>query len=252
VIRAIAGVRDAFLTVSPSDGTRTRVDARPGSLDRLCQRALIFEPSEARSAPDRSGFRLPRAARAGTRARMRNLLGIFFFAITIGAAGCGASQHGAGGHDEHAGCEHCKPGERGEDCDHCKHGKHGEREKQAPAMAGPVGELHAVLAPVWHSAPGAGRAAKACEQAQALRERAAAVSAAPPPEGASPERAAATKDLVTAADALVAACAAEGKPEVEAKLSTFHDAFHKVAELSGHGGRHEGHDGREGHEGHGH
>jgi hypothetical protein len=104
-----------------------------------------------------------------------------------------------------------------------------------------MGDLHAVLAPVWHD-KGEGRLTKACDQASVMQEKAAAVEAAAPPEGANADAyKAAAKDLTAAGSALAAACAAPGRPEVEASFSAFHDAFHKVAEaVSGerHGDHH--------------
>jgi hypothetical protein len=111
---------------------------------------------------------------------------------------------------------------------------HGEHEHHHEEMKGPVGELHAVLAPIWHGTPGPDRVAKACEQAKAMRDRAAAVQAAPAPAKAPAEGYKAAAERLTAAgDALVASCATPGRPEAEAKLVAFHDAFHKIADLSG-------------------
>lgn len=142
---------------------------------------------------------------------MKHFLGLSL-SLSLVATACGGEQHAHGEHE---------------------HGGHHE-------MKGPVGDLHAVLAPIWHSEKGPGRVAKACEQAKTMRERAGAVQAAPPPEGANPEGyKAATLELTTTGDALIAACAADGRPDAEAKFSAFHDAFHKVAESSG--GKHEHH-----------
>ena len=175
-----------------------------------------------------------------------------------GACKC---DHKAGEH-----CEHCKDGackcdhKAGERCEHCKgkeggcahcdgkkphaHGDHHHGEQGAHHEAetkGVVGELHAVLAPVWHDTS-ADRLAKACDQAKAMQDKAAAVETAAPPEGANADGyKAAAKELTGAGSALGAACAAPGRPEVEAKFSAFHDAFHKVAEaISGraHGEHH--------------
>ena len=191
---------------------------------------------------------------------MRYLLG-FVCALALGVAGCGGEQHhahhGEGGKDcscEHkAGehCEHCKQEGKpcdcdhkaGEHCEHCKgkgehaHGDHhahggpGEHGGHHDAeMKGKVGELHAVLAPVWHD-KGADRLTKACDQVKAMQDGAAAVEAAPPPEGANVDAyKGAAKELTAAGGALATACAAAGRPDVEAKFSAFHDAFHKVAE----------------------
>lgn len=162
-----------------------------------------------------------------------------------GACKC---DHKTGEHCEHCkgkggACEHCK-GKEGAGCEHCdeKHknphahggpGEHGHGEAgghHEAEMKGPVGDLHAVLAPVWHD-KSADRLTKACDQAKAMSERATAVEAAAPPAGANADAyKAAAKELTASAGALGTACAATGRAEVDAKLSAFHDAFHKVAE----------------------
>lgn len=162
---------------------------------------------------------------------------VIFSALAIGVAGCGGEQHhaeGPGGehHGEHAKGEHHEHG----DGHHHEGDAHHEHETK-----GPLGELHAVLAPVWHD-KGPDRLTKACDQAQAMRDKSAAVEAAPAPSGADAAAySTAAKEMTAAADALIAACAADGRPDVEAKFSTFHDAFHKAVEKAG-GGPHEHHD----------
>jgi hypothetical protein len=74
---------------------------------------------------------------------------------------------------------------------------------------------HEVLKPVWHSEAGAVRSAKACESSAALVEKAKGVGDA---------------DLSAKSVALDESCKKEGKPEVEAKLSTLHDRFHELME----------------------
>jgi hypothetical protein len=149
---------------------------------------------------------------------------VIVLGLALGAAGCGGEQHHAEGGEHHA-----KAGDHG-------HGeKHHEHE-----MKGPLGDLHAVLAPVWHD-KSPERLTKACDQAKVMRDKSAAVEAAPAPEGVDAAAFTATaKEMTAAADALIAACAADGRPDVEAKFSTFHDAFHKAVEKSG-GGHHEHH-----------
>src|SRR5262249_18386068 len=109
-------------------------------------------------------------------------------------------------------------------------------------VGGAPGEFHAVLSPIWHSDKGPGRVAKACDAAKTMRERASAVETAAPPAGAKPdEYSANAKALTASGDALAAACAADGRPDVEAKLSLLHDAYHKIAEQArgeGHGEHH--------------
>jgi hypothetical protein len=93
-----------------------------------------------------------------------------------------------------------------------EHGEHGE---MAPALR----EFHGVLAPVWHSPEGAARAEKTCANVKALEEKAHATADA---------------ELVAATTALEPACAKEGRPEVEAKLTAIHARFHALAEKHEH------------------
>jgi hypothetical protein len=76
-------------------------------------------------------------------------------------------------------------------------------------------DFHEVLAPIWHSTPGADRVAKACAGQGDLHAKGAAVGDA---------------ELTTAIDAVKTACDTPAKTDVEAKLSTVHDRFHKLAE----------------------
>jgi hypothetical protein len=92
-----------------------------------------------------------------------------------------------------------------------EHGEHGEHGEMAPALQ----EFHGVLAPVWHSPEGAGRAEKTCANVKALEDKA---------------RATADAELVSATTALEPACAREGRPDVEAKLTAIHARFHALAE----------------------
>lgn len=162
---------------------------------------------------------------------MRHLFLLSLFSLAIATAGCGGEQHPANGPEgEH---HHGPEGEH----HHGEHGGHHEDENK-----GPLGDVHAVLAPIWHSPEGPERVAKACEQAQTMRDKSAGVEAAPAPDGADAAAyQAAAKDMTAAADALVAACAADGRPDVAAKLSAFHDAFHKTVEQVS-GKPHEHHD----------
>ncbi len=112
------------------------------------------------------------------------------------------------------------------------HAEHGEGEHHKHEMKGPVGDLHGVLAPIWHD-KGADRLAKACDQQKVMAEKVTAVEAAKAPEGSNAEAyTTATKALTATSTDLGAACAVDGRPDVEAKFSAFHDAFHKVMEAS--------------------
>lgn len=111
---------------------------------------------------------------------------------------------------------------------------HAESGEHHAEMKGPVGDFHSVLAPIWHSAKGPERLAKACDAGKTMADRAAAVESAPPPAGATTDGfKAAAKSLSASVAAFNTACAAPGRPDAEAKLSALHDAFHAVMEQSG-------------------
>ncbi len=96
-----------------------------------------------------------------------------------------------------------------------------------------VDAMHAEIAPVFHAEPGAVRTRAACERASVLHERAIAVQAVPTPAGVDGDHwHGATASLSGAADGLALECSTSG-PAVEERLSDLHDAFHRVAELSG-------------------
>lgn len=76
-------------------------------------------------------------------------------------------------------------------------------------------DFHEVLSPIWHSTPGTERVGKACSGEKDLRAKGAAVADA---------------ELTAAIDAVKAACETPAKTDVESKLSTVHDRFHKLAE----------------------
>lgn len=100
-----------------------------------------------------------------------------------------------------------------------------------PTIPPELGALHDVLAPTWHSEPGATRAAMACTNAARLDEESRVVAAASVPEGVDAAQwSAATEQLTTTCAALVAECTASG-PAVEERLSTYHDAFHALLDL---------------------
>lgn len=122
--------------------------------------------------------------------------------------------------------------------EHGHHGEHhGEHHHEMPA---PVTAYHDVLAPIWHSEPGATRDDRACAAAATFRERAAGVSSAPTPESAQGREAAwtaATTQLSTSSEALATACAATPRGDVAASLTAVHNAFHGLLEAMGRGHR---------------
>jgi hypothetical protein len=107
------------------------------------------------------------------------------------AKGAGEAAHSGGGHHEGGG-----------------HEDHG---KMKPELKG----FHETIKPIWHSSPGTERVTKACAGQAEMSTKAAAVGDA---------------ELTSAVDAVKAACATPDKKDVEAKLSSVHDRFHKLIE----------------------
>jgi hypothetical protein len=100
-----------------------------------------------------------------------------------------------------------------------------------PRIPGNLTALHDVLAPTWHAEPGATRAGMGCTNAARLDEESRAVASSPAPAGVDAAAwGTAAAQLTAASAALVAECGASG-PEVEARLSTLHDAFHALLDL---------------------
>ncbi|MBL8681839.1 MAG: hypothetical protein JNK05_21915 [Myxococcales bacterium] len=108
------------------------------------------------------------------------------------------------------------------------HGEHhgqGEHHQLSPALHA----MHEVLRPVWHSEPGPGRDARACEQAATLRERAGAAQTETLPADAPANSAETRAALVQAAQALVDECSG-ARADVNGKLTALHTAFHHTFE----------------------
>lgn len=122
-------------------------------------------------------------------------------APTSNAATTASEREGRHGH-HHQGDQH-------------REGKPHEHRELPPALH----DFHGVLAPVWHSEPGATRIEKACASRTSMLERA---------------RATGDAELVAAVQALEAACAKDGHPEVELKLAAVHDRFHAAAKIDKH------------------
>lgn len=169
-------------------------------------------------------------------------------ALLFGA--CGGSSESAEGssttggeHCEHEGhCEHCDHHEEhGGDCEHgdCGH-EHGEHGEHHAAMPAEIAALHEELAPVFHQDPGTARGASACEHAESFRAHATTIQAMTAPEGADAAGwTSATATLSSEAEALATDCGAGGA-NADARLDSFHGAFHAVMEAAG--GHHEHHE----------
>jgi hypothetical protein len=135
---------------------------------------------------------------------MKRTISLFF----VLCAACGGASQPAAAPSETTASDH--------DAEHHEHGGHHEHgdHKEHGDLPAPVKDFHAVLGPVWHSDPGAGRAEKACSNGKAFHEKAQATGDA---------------ELIADVAALEAACEKEGRPEVEAKLTTVHERFHAIA-----------------------
>ncbi len=98
-------------------------------------------------------------------------------------------------------------------------------------MPSNLAALHDVLAPVWHSEPGATRASGACAQAGRLDEASRGVAAASTPEGVDATAwGSAVQQLSAASSALVAECRTPG-PGAETRLATLHTVFHQLLDM---------------------
>jgi hypothetical protein len=123
-------------------------------------------------------------------------------ALVLGTAACGGSTPPPATPSETTGAAPKNEGEH-------------EHEHEHGAISPALKDFHGVLGPVWHSDAGAVRVEKACTNAKALQDKAKATGDA---------------DLIAAAAALDPACAASGRPDVEAKLTVVHERFHALVE----------------------
>lgn len=165
----------------------------------------------------------------------RSLSHLVALVSVVALAACGGSPPPAAPgedhehpHDgaEHGGHEHGE-GEPG----HGEHGEHHGHEHGEHHVDGPLKDFHGVIAPVWHSEPGAKRVEAACTNVAQLKEKAGALGT--PPAAAQKDEAGWKADvatLVSNIDALATACGASGRPDVEPTLSKVHDGFHKLME----------------------
>lgn len=93
-----------------------------------------------------------------------------------------------------------------------------------------LAEFHDAMAPLWHARRDAQWPENTCAQAGELEKRAKAVSEAQAPQGMSAEDYAKGASVLAASVAsLRTACAASGRPEVEARMTEVHNAFHRVS-----------------------
>jgi hypothetical protein len=128
-------------------------------------------------------------------------LSVFGLFVACGVA-CGGEAQPAASPSQTTGSEP-KEGEHA--------GHHEEHGQLSPALK----DFHGVIAPVWHSDAGAVRVEKTCSSAKSIQDKAQATGDAA---------------LIAAAGALDPACAAPGRPDVEAKLTAVHERFHALAE----------------------
>lgn len=129
---------------------------------------------------------------ATSRRNGRQLAAILFLLFSATAA---SAQSDAGG-KSHAGMHHPKASEA--------------------AVA-----LHDLMEPLWHSAPGASRNARACGMTMAIKDRVRAAASRPAPEN---------QAMVRAAQALEDACAAKNEAGIGEEIDRMHQLFYKIAE----------------------
>jgi ABC-type glycerol-3-phosphate transport system substrate-binding protein len=116
-----------------------------------------------------------------------------------------------------------------------------EKEKHHHHGATPELEaFHDILAPRWHSDPGAERTKQTCDAMDDFKARAQALAGAAPPSGAAPDAwSKAGGELKSAVADLATACSGNAAQDVfDAAFSRVHDAFHAAMELAS--GKHEG------------
>jgi hypothetical protein len=138
--------------------------------------------------------------------RMKFTSTLFGTLVVALCAACGGQASPPASPSQTTGSEQNKESEHKESADH---------EKHHAALSPALKDFHGVIGPIWHSEKGATRVTKTCTDAKALQDKAQATADA---------------ELIAAAAALEPACAKEGRPEVEAKLTVVHERFHKLAE----------------------
>jgi hypothetical protein len=98
-------------------------------------------------------------------------------------------------------------------------------------LAAPVAKFHATLAPRWHADPGAPRLADTCGALAAFHADAAAIVAAPAPDGVAADGwRTAGAELAAAVDGLDAPCQAQDAAAFEPAFAKVHAAFHHLTE----------------------
>jgi hypothetical protein len=170
-------------------------------------------------------------------------VGATLMVILVAAAGCGGTanpratpmdmaggqKHGMGQKCE-AGpeCEMGKQGEMG------KHGEMGEKANMPPSIA----KFHETLAPRWHTPQGPQRMTDTCAAISQLHTDAAAIVAAPAPDGANAVSwSAGGQQLAEAVTALETICKAKDAAAFEPAFARVHTSFHHAMEAAGgHGG----------------
>lgn len=131
-------------------------------------------------------------ATATSRRSGKQLAAILFLLLSATAA---SAQSDAGG-KPHAGMHHPKASEA--------------------AIA-----LHDLMEPLWHSAPGASRNARACAMTTAIKDRVGAAASRAAPENSA---------MVRAAQVLEDACSAKNEAGIGQEIDRMHQLFYKIAE----------------------
>jgi hypothetical protein len=115
--------------------------------------------------------------------------------------------------------------------DHHEHA--GEAPHAHGEAGGPVASFHDLLSPLWHAAEGPQRVTDTCDKAGQLHGLAQAMVDAGAPAGAKPDFMTAAAALVTACADLHAECETPERTAFADKFHTVHEAFHAVAEQLG-------------------
>jgi len=149
------------------------------------------------------------------------------FAVVLATSACGGKAAPSPEPDPATGPQHAMHEGSGAAMGHKPGHEHGE-------MAPTITAFHDVLAPRWHAEKGAKRMADTCAAIPEFQRGAAAIIAAPAPQGA--VAAAWTdggKQLAEAITALEAPCKASDAAAFEPAFHRVHESFHRVMEAGG-------------------
>jgi hypothetical protein len=143
-----------------------------------------------------------------------------------GKATPGSTPVGMEGGQKHEMAQRCEMGEQ------CKMGGKGEMGEMAN-MPPPIAKFHETLAPRWHAPQGPQRMTDTCAAIGQLQADAAAIVAAPAPDGADAGSwSAGGQQLAEAVTALEATCKAHDAAAFEPAFARVHTSVHHAMEAS--------------------